>query len=573
MPKDKHNSNDPQAEHRYASAPEEEDADSVIQVVCLGSGGGPNEDNVTGFLVRSLVSGWSKGSLLAVDAGSHLAAITRILEKSFPLYSKDSAAGPTKTSTRSTKSAEFDSQRTNTTELKEGPFAGVNFPNESARANALHLLHSYISCYMITHPHLDHLSGFTINTAAFHGKSRPKTLAALPNTVDAVKRHIFNDIIWPNLSDEDGGVGFVSYQRLKEGGDYMIGEGDGRGYINVCDGLAARAFSVSHELCTKGPPMHHRGSISNAADFAAALNGHGNADPATMTRSMSGADYASLPGTPGAHRQSMYNIHGQAQHGQSHVPCVVDSTAFFIRDEEKAREVLIFGDVEPDSVSMAPRNEQVWTEAAPRVADGRLRGILIECSYSDAVSDETLFGHLCPRHLIVELTTLAEMVHTLKSDSGQKKRKRSAPDSTDSRRHSEQERKRSRSQTAHLQSSRDTSGSAEFDNHQQESVHFSREGDALSPRAQAARHVSAVPPALSVHVNRSRRWGSQSWDTPPLAGLTVVIIHIKDTYKDGPPVSDTILSQLNEHEKILKGNGRALGCKFVVSKCGGSYWF
>ena len=46
-----------------------------------------------------------------------------------------------------------------------------------------------------------------INTAAFHATSRPKTLAALPSTVDAIKHHIFNDVIWPNLTDEDGGVG------------------------------------------------------------------------------------------------------------------------------------------------------------------------------------------------------------------------------------------------------------------------------------------------------------------------------------------------------------------------------
>src|SRR5690348_2005033 len=59
----------------------------AIQVICLGSGGGPSEDNDTGFLVRSTATNWSKNSVIAVDAGSHLAAITRILEKDFPLVS------------------------------------------------------------------------------------------------------------------------------------------------------------------------------------------------------------------------------------------------------------------------------------------------------------------------------------------------------------------------------------------------------------------------------------------------------------------------------------------------------
>jgi hypothetical protein len=49
--------------------------------------------------------------------------------------------------------------------LKTGPFAGLPFPNESARANALHVVRECIATYLITHPHLDHLAGFVVNTA------------------------------------------------------------------------------------------------------------------------------------------------------------------------------------------------------------------------------------------------------------------------------------------------------------------------------------------------------------------------------------------------------------------------
>jgi cAMP phosphodiesterase len=102
------------------------------------------------------------------------------------------------------------------TTLGEGAFAGLPFPHASARANALHVVREHISTYLITHPHLDHVSGFVINTAAFHNTSRPKRLAALPFTVNAIKTHIFNNIIWPNLTDEEGGVGLVTFQRLAE---------------------------------------------------------------------------------------------------------------------------------------------------------------------------------------------------------------------------------------------------------------------------------------------------------------------------------------------------------------------
>ena len=58
---------------------------------------------------------------------------------------------------------------------------------------------------------LTYATDFPLRFSFRHWRSsvpcRPwKTLAALPNTIKAVKSHIFNDIIWPNLSD-DGGRG------------------------------------------------------------------------------------------------------------------------------------------------------------------------------------------------------------------------------------------------------------------------------------------------------------------------------------------------------------------------------
>lgn len=577
MPED-HSTGQERIEHVEVTQAPGQEQDAALQVICLGSGGGPSEDNVTGFLVRSLSSGWSKGSLLAVDAGSHLAAITRCLEKSFPLFSNEIAGERQSTPSPAPSDLQHGvKKKKHVTILDSGPFAGVKFPHLCARANALHVLHTYVSTYLITHPHLDHLSGFTINTAALHGRSRPKTLAALPNTVDAVKRHIFNDIIWPNLSDEDGGVGFVTFQRLKEGGDSMIGEGDGRGYIDVCDGLGAKAFSISHGLCTKSPPAHQlRGSISNAADLAASHNGATMPDgnhAGQMSGSMSNNDHGSVPSTPGAHRrQSLHNL--LQTHSHPPEPCVVESTAYFIRDEETAREVLIFGDVEPDSISMSPRNEIVWTEAAHKVANGSLKGILIECSYTDAASDEALFGHLCPRHVVAELQVLAQLVHEVKTgqrDDNLKKRKHSALSSADSRSTSSYDDGRKRGRSVH---SAEHHGSATLKHYADSQPRATPE--ATSPKDVAARHISAVPvQALSVNTHTSKASSGTSVPSSelPLQGLTVVIMHVKDTFKDGPPVSDTIARELQEHEEYASSEGQALGCKFVISAPGESYWF
>lgn len=583
---------------------------SALQVICLGSGGGPSEENVTGFLVRSIGSEWAKGSLLAVDAGSHLAPITRMLERDFPTISRDrrrqdsNVSHASRTLNRRPLSPLTDGDepvQLEPTILTTGPFAGLRFPNESARANALHVLRTYISTYLITHPHLDHISGFAINTAAFHATSRPKTLAALPSTVDAIKQHIFNDVIWPNLSDEDGGVGFVTFQRLKEGGDVMVGEGEGRGYIEVCDGLAARAFKVSHGCCTKSPPSHqHRGSMTSLAlsDTQPPYNGSmlGASQDVTsshMSRSLSVSQLHSTPGTPGLGPRSSFHPNHPSPHMQSNSAesaCVVDSTAYFLRDEDTQREVLIFGDVEPDSLSLCPRTHIVWQEAARKVAHDILGGIFIECSYDDSQADAVLFGHLKPKHLIAELQNLASMVIEAKAtrlaEQGTRKRKRSGPNGLENFARSagsEGSHKRSRS-TVHQSTmfdntrrrsasddhgitdltSSSSSGGASTDHYE---LHAASEGshslDAMSPRSVTIPRSNAVTSTAP----------SASSSEMPLTDIKVIIIHVKDTLKDGPHVSENILIQLEDYEARLQEQGHGLGCEFVIAQSGESYWF
>ncbi|ODV69952.1 cyclic-AMP phosphodiesterase [Hyphopichia burtonii NRRL Y-1933] len=55
-----------------------------------------------------------------------------------------------------------------------------------------------IESYLITHPHLDHISALTINSASFCNHKPKNIYGSLP-TINALKKHIFNGIIWPNL--------------------------------------------------------------------------------------------------------------------------------------------------------------------------------------------------------------------------------------------------------------------------------------------------------------------------------------------------------------------------------------
>jgi cAMP phosphodiesterase len=75
---------------------------------------------------------------------------------------------------------------------------------------------------------------------------------------------------------------------------------------------------------------------------------------------------------------------------------------------------LFFGDVEPDSLSANPRTRQVWQAAAPKIVQGSLDTIFLECSWRSTRQAKELYGHLSPPYVIEELRSLATEVVSLK---------------------------------------------------------------------------------------------------------------------------------------------------------------
>ena len=521
---------------------------------------------MTGLLVRSTATNWAKGSVLAVDAGTHLSAIIRIFEEHIQHASETASSGTTTVagpngvrnratsirlsrslthsnsidpngSGRATPSHQMDAEAPLRV-LTTGPFANFEFSLDSVKANAAYFMRSLISTYLITHPHLDHISGFAINTASFQHTSRPKRIAALPSTIDAIKNHIFNDVIWPNMSDEDGGIGFVSYMRLVEGGNIQFGDGESRGYIEVCDGLAVKCWSVSHGQCMRKHNNHsgRNGSTQEAFHDAS---------------SRRASQHAIITPTNLQHSQSYGHPTDMMR--------AIDSSAFFLRDDHTGSEVLIFGDVEPDSLSLAPRNIQVWSDAANKIASGQLLGVLIECSYDNSQSDETLFGHLNPRHLIAELRVLAEKVKamrpavTIEQAIPGRKRKRQSNGLKAGREEGETRIQRGRTPS---QSGCKTRRST---------VSPGTPATLVSEDSEVARPTKDLKIEVPDQINEAAYDSTNS--CRPLAGLRIVIIHVKETLKDGPGPGETILAQLEQAEKEEK-----LGCTFSVSKAGTSIW-
>ncbi|EXJ87436.1 hypothetical protein A1O3_04396 [Capronia epimyces CBS 606.96] len=599
-----------------------------FQVIVLGSSGGPREDNVTGMLVRAPQTEWSKSSMIAVDAGAHLASIIRILQREMP---SSSETIPPKDYARI---------------LETGPFAGVKFPNISAKANALYLFREILHAFLITHPHLDHLSSLAINTPALEFGREAKAIVALPSTIEAIKNHIFNDWLWPNLSDEANGVGFVTYRRLIEGGNLRLGLGESRGYVNVCDGLATKCWSLSHGRCQRRSHSisHQHGDSLQWAQpdynyqsrrLSRISDDHGYFAAVAQQQSQGGGAYpagsaplaAAAPMTPGGGPAAPGYMEGTYRFEP------VSSSAFFIRNDATGHELLIFGDVEPDSVSMAPRNYIIWEDAAGKIANGTLQAIFIECSYDDSVRNEDLFGHLCPRHLIAELRFLANCVISKRRQSGSESGQATADQAVDSQdverelgsppmtgsnmrmkqppTPSELRRKRKRGLNGELTvtpelapthfdsvtspqalssgyvGNRASSASRRKRSHERGESH---QGSSIAhpPTRARTRSVqfqsdSASSPLLASGgpVPSGAAMSGYPYSTPnpqaqlqtreklaqPLKGLTVHIIHVKDTLMDGPDPGDVIVGQLRALDEEA-----GLGAEFNVTRCGDSIW-
>lgn len=234
----------------------------------------------------------------------------------------------------------------------------------------------------------------------------------------------------------------------------------------------------------------------------------------------------------------------------------VESSAFFLRDYRTGNEIIVFGDVEPDSVSLKPHNRRVWETAAPKVASGKLRAIFIECSYNDSVDDAYLYGHLCPRHLVAELTVLASNVMETRETSPERKRKRE--DSGHSETDAEQ---------VSPLSKQSISTPGEKD---RKSGPFAEPLAQMTPSDVVDIHdVSKEQPVGflggSEITDASSLWAGA--DPLPLAGLAVYIIHIKECLTDGPPPAERIL-----HELRVRGAAANLGCEFVIPSRGEGIW-
>lgn len=83
------------------------------------------------------------------------------------------------------------------------------------------------------------------------------------------------------------------------------------------------------------------------------------------------------------------------------------STAFLIGSN--GAYILYLGDTGPDKIEKSQNLHKLWQHIARLVKNKSLKAIMIEASFPDEQPDKTLFGHLTPRWLMIEMTDLASL--------------------------------------------------------------------------------------------------------------------------------------------------------------------
>lgn len=248
--------------------------DIGFDITVLGSSGGPFDGKTCSYLVKTsdiayedIVTSELLGSVICVDAGCGLSGINDIilqenkylfdqlspwLEEKFrkilkPRAKRFNSGIDTMLSNCYNHNKFLRSYRDSLsfTGYTNCKIKLLNLDCEKLAMSASQLtakLFANIKDYFVTHPHLDHIAGLVVNSAGFTS-SHPKNIFGSQFTIESLKAHVFNGVIWPNLNCPSNG-GVVNFIQLNP---EVLSEHNS--YFHI------QTFQVSHGVVSDG---HHQ---------------------------------------------------------------------------------------------------------------------------------------------------------------------------------------------------------------------------------------------------------------------------------------------------------------------------
>ncbi|GMF98225.1 unnamed protein product [[Candida] boidinii] len=214
-----------------------------------------------------------------------------------------------------------------------------------------------ISSYLITHVHLDHVSGLVINSPVFQQNSN-KLIYGSEFTINSLKENLFNDKVWPSLYSNSKGS-LVHFKIIEKDEDVSM------------DVLENTTKEITDE---NNNNKYHK--INNNEEKWIELNRY--------------------------FKVKYFEIN----HGLINNETVYNSTAYLIKSIETSKLLLMFGDVESDFVSKVPKNYLIWKYISKYILNKSLSHIIIECSSVNLPPGVPLYGHMTPKNLFYELNSL-----------------------------------------------------------------------------------------------------------------------------------------------------------------------
>ena len=161
-----------------ADPPQPGAASAKFVTIVLGAAGGLSEDNLTSYLLAPV----GESRFIALDAGTLLAGI-RVAKA-------------------------------------RGSFDALHVPQESSLTLEGWILQEHIKAYVLSHAHLDHISGLILNSP----DDSQKPILGLDTTIDTLRDHVFNWQEWPNFANEarEPQLRKHPYKRLLPAQEYAI---------------------------------------------------------------------------------------------------------------------------------------------------------------------------------------------------------------------------------------------------------------------------------------------------------------------------------------------------------------
>ncbi|AGO13395.1 AaceriAFR259Wp [[Ashbya] aceris (nom. inval.)] len=163
-----------------------------FELTVLGSCGGPWESGTQSFMLKP--RGSTDYGYVCVDAGSGLKQLIELAAAAGPnaevesYYKRDFEPVAAYHSEGATASTGLGTLSARTAE---------HFSTELVAVQRGVALYHEIGEVFVTHPHLDHVIALALNSPM--ARTREKRVLGLPFTIQALREHIFNDRVWPDL--------------------------------------------------------------------------------------------------------------------------------------------------------------------------------------------------------------------------------------------------------------------------------------------------------------------------------------------------------------------------------------